>query len=48
MLTNSLNYTNKQIALWVPITGADRGKVSVLTGSNGDNYDVDVIVNMDE
>jgi hypothetical protein len=38
----------EKIALWVPITGENRGKVSVLTGSNGDNYDVDVIVNMDE
>ena len=38
----------EKIALWVPITGVNKGKVSVMTGANGENYDVDVVVNMGE
>ena len=37
----------EKIALWVPITGVNKGKVSVMTGANGENYDVDVVVNME-
>ena len=35
-----------KIALWVPITGDDRGKVKVYTGTDGSNYDVDVVVDI--
>lgn len=35
-----------KIALWVPITGADKGKVKVYTGTDDSNYDVDVVVDI--
>ena len=37
----------KTVVAWVPISGANRGKVSVLTDANGNaNYDVKVVVDM--
>jgi hypothetical protein len=38
----------QKIALWVPIVGENQGKVTVLTGDNGENYDIDVVLNMDK
>lgn len=38
----------QKIALWVPVVGENQGKVTVMTGANGDNYDIDVVLNMDK
>lgn len=35
-----------KITLWVPITGEDRGKVTVFSDEKGNSYDVDVMIDM--
>lgn len=38
---------NKTVVAWVPISGANRGKVKILTDADGNaNYDVKVVVDM--